>query len=142
MTHQEVLLKLPYTAPFLFVDKLKHIDDYGVEGTYTFNASASFYQGHFKEYPITPGVLLTECMAQIGVVCLGIFLNKDEHSSAKIALSNHNIDFFKPVYPGEKVIVKSNKVYFRFGKLKCKVHMLNEKREVVAQGEISGMMVP
>ena len=42
-----------------------------------------FYKGHFKENPITPGVLLIETMAQIGVVCLGIYLLKNEISSDK-----------------------------------------------------------
>ena len=48
----------------------------GAEGFYTFKEDEYFYQGHFKDNPITPGVILTEVMAQIGVVCLGIYLLK------------------------------------------------------------------
>ena len=82
-------------------------------------------------------------MAQIGLVCLGIFLLKDETSSEKInlALSSTEIDFYCPVVPGEKVKVFSVKEYFRFNKLKCKVKMLNAKDEIVAKGTISGMIV-
>jgi 3-hydroxyacyl-[acyl-carrier-protein] dehydratase len=141
MDFKEILSKLPYTEPFLFVENLIRIDETGVTGSYTFQANAAFYKGHFKDNPITPGVLLTECMAQIGVVCLGIYLAGNAVNETRIALANQNIDFFKPVYPGEKVTVLSEKLYFRFGKLKCKVRMFNEKEEVVALGEISGMMV-
>jgi 3-hydroxyacyl-[acyl-carrier-protein] dehydratase len=52
-----------------------------------------------------------------------------------------NIEFLKPVYPNEKVAVKSEKIYFRFGKLKCKVSMKNEKDELVCSGVISGMIL-
>jgi 3-hydroxyacyl-[acyl-carrier-protein] dehydratase len=51
------------------------------------------------------------------------------------------MDFIKPVYPKEKVTVVSEKIYFRFGKLKCKVSMKNEAGIVVCTGEIAGMIV-
>lgn len=141
MNFKEILSKLPYSEPFLFVDGLTRVDETGAEGYYTFKEESKFYKGHFKNNPITPGVLLTECMAQIGVVCLGIFLMGNANDETKIALANQNIDFFKAVLPGEKVRVVSEKLYFRFGKLKCKVRIFDEKGDVVALGEISGMMV-
>lgn len=138
--YQYILDKLPYTIPFLFVEELHEVHDMGVVGSYTFNQEADFYKGHFKDHPVTPGVLLTECMAQIGVVCLGIHLLSEKQASS-VALSHTAIDFYKPVYPNETVKVISEKIYFRFGKLKCKVRMLDEKEEVVALGEISGMII-
>lgn len=74
MTKEDILLHLPYAPPFLFVDALEYIDDAQVVGTYTFKADLPCYQGHFKGHPVTPGVLLTEVMAQIGLACLGIYL--------------------------------------------------------------------
>ena len=142
MTNQEIIAKLPYSAPFLFVDELISIDENGAEGTFTFDENLEFYKGHFKEKPITPGVILTEVMAQIGLVCLGIYLLNNEFSkNTSIALTSTNIDFLKPVFPNEKVTVISEKMYFRFGKLKCKVTMKNEKEEVVCRGEIAGIIV-
>lgn len=113
-----------------------------VEGYYTFKKDEYFYQSHFKENPVTPGVILIECMAQIGLVCLGIYLLNSEESSVKtsVAFSSSQVDFLIPVFPGEKVNVVSEKVYFRFNKLKCKVKMFNEKGELVANGELSGMV--
>lgn len=142
MTNQNILSKLPYSKPFLFVDEIIHIDENGVEGCYTFDENLDFYKGHFKNNPITPGVILTEVMAQIGVVCLGIFLLNDTITKdTTIALTSTNIEFLKVVKPNEKVTVISEKIYFRFGKLKCKVMMKNEKEEVVCRGEIAGMIV-
>jgi 3-hydroxyacyl-[acyl-carrier-protein] dehydratase len=142
MTNQEIISKLPYSKPFLFVDELVSINENGVEGNYTFDANLDFYKGHFKDNPVTPGVILTEVMAQIGVVCLGIFLlNNEINKNTVIALTSNEIEFLKPVYPNEKVTVISEKIYFRFGKLKCKVKMLNAKNEEVCSGTIAGMMV-
>lgn len=144
MNASQIIKNLPYQTPFLFVDALTEISEKGIIGNYTFKENAFFYEGHFKENPITPGVLLTETMAQIGVVCLGVYLLKDEISldkKPKIALTSNQVDFFIPVLPNEKVTVISEKEYFRFNKLKCKVKMLNEKDELVCRGTISGMII-
>jgi len=136
-----ILAKLPYRAPFLFVDELIQVDDEGVAGTYTFDEDLDFYRGHFYERAITPGVILIETMAQIGLVCLGIFLlNKDLMQGSSIALTSTEIQFLKPVYPKEKVTVFSKKIYFRFGKLKCAVTMKNEAGQEVCKGILAGMM--
>lgn len=142
--YQKVILdKLPYSKPFLFVDELLEINENGVKGCYTFDAHLDFYKGHFKNNPITPGVILTETMAQIGVVCLGIYLLKDEteKEETQIFMTSTNVDFLKPVYPGEKVTVISEKKYFRFNKLQCQVKMLNSTNDIVCSGLISGMFI-
>ncbi|WP_034060509.1 3-hydroxyacyl-ACP dehydratase FabZ family protein [Lacinutrix jangbogonensis] len=142
MTSKQIINLLPYQHPFLFVDELTAISSEGITGNYTFKKEDYFYKGHFKNNPVTPGVILTECMAQIGVVCLGIYMLKDEianENEPKIALTSSQVDFFLPVFPGEKVTVVSEKEVFRFNKLKCKVKLLNEKGQLVCRGQISGM---
>lgn len=142
MEKEIILSKLPYSKPFLFVDEIIHIDENGVEGTFTFDENLDFYKGHFKNNPVTPGVILIEVMAQIGLVCLGIFLLNDKlNKEASIALTSSEIDFLKPVFPNEKVTVISQKIYFRFGKLKCKVAMFNNDGIEVCRGTIAGMIV-
>lgn len=144
MTSNQIIALLPYSPPFLFVDAIEEVTEDKIIGSYIFNDDSYFYKGHFKNNPITPGVILTETAAQIGVVCLGIYLLKDKintKTSPQIALTSHQMDFFIPVLPNEKVIVKSEKEYFRFNKLKCKVTMYNSKNELVCRGTISGMIV-
>jgi 3-hydroxyacyl-[acyl-carrier-protein] dehydratase len=142
MNAKEIIDILPYSRPFHFVDDLQRIDEDGVVGTYTFSPDLDFYKGHFKDSPVTPGVILTETMAQIGLVCLGLYLvGKDENNSVgHVMLTSTAIDFLKPVFPGERVTVTSEKVYFRMKRLHCNVSMQNEAGEVVCKGTLSGMV--
>ncbi|MEM7084971.1 MAG: hydroxymyristoyl-ACP dehydratase [Bacteroidota bacterium] len=141
MPYEEIIAQLPYTEPFLFVDKLLLVTEDRAEGEYRFKKDEYFYQGHFKGNPVTPGVILTECMAQIGVVCLGIPLINGLSEDAQIALVSSAVHFYLPVYPGERVKVVSEKEYFRFGKLKCQVKLINEEGALVCKGTISGMVI-
>lgn len=140
MNKDEIISLLPYTKPFLFVDELLEVDENGVTGTYTYGKDSDFYKGHFKDYPITPGVILTETMAQIGLACLAIYLT-DGIKGLSFAMTTTSIDFLKPVFPGEKVTVISEKIYFKFNKLNCKISMQNELGEMVSKGNISGMLI-
>jgi 3-hydroxyacyl-[acyl-carrier-protein] dehydratase len=145
MTSKQIIKLLPYQKPFLFVDELTTFSNEGITGHYTFKKDEFFYKGHFKNNPVTPGVILTETMAQIGLVCLGIFLMKEsisENFKPQIALTSSQIDFFLKVLPNEKVTVVSEKEVFRFNKLKCKVELFIEKKELVCRGFISGMIKP
>ena len=135
---------LPYSEPFLFVDDLEQVDDNGIIGNYTYSPDAYFYKGHFINNPVTPGVILTETMAQIGLVCLGLFLMRDKIKETtklpEMVMVHNETDYFLPVFPEEKVKVIAQKVYFRFGKLKCEVSMRNAKNELVCKGTIAGMI--
>ncbi len=144
MKKEEILSFLPYSKPFLFVDELLKIDENSATGIFTFSEDLYFYKGHFKEFPVTPGVILTECMAQIGLVCLGIYLLNMENElkqNPKIAMTSSEVEYLKPVYPGEIVKVISQKKYFRFNKLRCEVVMYNEKEEKVCKGNLAGMIL-
>ena len=143
MTSDEIIALLPYQNPFLFVDEIVEVSEDSITGYYTFDSRSEFYKGHFKDYPLTPGVILTECMAQIGLVCLGIYMLREkisEEFQPQVALTSTQINFFIPVDPGEKVKVVSKKERYRFNKLKCKVELFNEKGESVSRGLISGMI--
>lgn len=137
----DITALLPYSQPFLFVDELLHVDENSTSGTYTFKEDLDFYKGHFKDNPVTPGVILTETMAQIGLVCLGIYLLGDTfNKNTVVAFTSADMQFLKPVYPNEKVTVTSQKLFFRFGKLKCDVVMKNEAGQEVCKGILSGMI--
>lgn len=141
MELNDIIAQLPYSKPFLFVDELLHVDENGITGTYTYSEDLDFYKGHFKENPVTPGVILTETMAQIGMVCLGIYLLKDAfNKDTVVAFTSADMHFLKPVYPNEKVTVTSQKIFFRFGKLKCDVIMTNEAGQEVCKGVLAGMI--
>jgi 3-hydroxyacyl-[acyl-carrier-protein] dehydratase len=143
MTSEEIIALLPYEEPFLFVDQLRDISEEGISGHYSYNKNAFFYKGHFKDKPVTPWVILTETAAQIGLVCLGIYLLRSELSNVnniQIAFTSSQMDFYIPVLPGETVFVESEKQYFRFNKLKCNVKLFNAQQDLVCRGNLSGMI--
>ncbi len=146
--YNEIIKLLPYKSHFLFVDNITELTDDGVKGDYTLKTSEFFYEDHFIGNPVTPGVIITEIMAQIGLVVLGIHLMISGKSEPEISmdsdsfplLTSTDVSFFKMVLPGEKLTVISAKQYFRFGKLKCSVKMYNQASELVAKGIFSGII--
>ena len=142
-----ILNHLPYKSSFRFVDNISRLTEKEVIGDFTLKEDAFFYEDHFAGNPITPGVILTEIMAQIGLVVMGIFLMlKDtelkfgEDYDLFPLLTSTDVSFCKMVLPGQKVTVVSKKQYFRFGKLKCYVEMLDSSGEVIAKGMFSGII--
>ncbi len=145
---QSVIDLLPYKSSFRFVDNISLLTLEEVAGDYTLKPDSFFYEDHFPGNPVTPGVIITEIMAQIGLVVLGLnlLLNGPKekgisyHVNAFPLLTSADVSFFKMVLPGEKVSVISRKEYFRFGKLKCSVQMFNVEGERVAKGIFSGII--
>jgi 3-hydroxyacyl-[acyl-carrier-protein] dehydratase len=146
--YNDILDKLPYKSSFRFVDEIILLDENGVTGTYTLKKDSFFYEDHFLNNPVTPGVIITEIMAQIGLVVLGIYLilnskekiNLTTSESIFPLLTSTEVTFFKMVMPGEKVTVISKKQYFRFDKLKCYIEMMNADGELIARGMFSGII--
>ncbi len=134
---------MPYQPPFLFVDEFHEITEEGARGSYTYRKDEYFYQGHFPGNPITPGAIMIETMAQIGLVGLGIFISKSYEKNAleSFVFTSSEVQFLRKVLPEETVMVSSEKIYFRFGKLKCKVLLQNALGETACKGVLSGMVL-
>jgi 3-hydroxyacyl-[acyl-carrier-protein] dehydratase len=146
---QEVLDLVPQQAPFRFIDEIISLDEEQIIGAYRFRNDEFFYRGHFPGRPITPGVILIETMAQIGVVAFGMYLlacqKQVRPGQMKRPLSLFSladgIEFRGIVKPGERVIVKGKKIYMRRGALKVDISMERENGEVVCVGKLAGMGV-
>jgi 3-hydroxyacyl-[acyl-carrier-protein] dehydratase len=143
----EILSHLPYKSSFRFVDHISELREDGVIGDYTLRPDSFFYEDHFAGNPVTPGVVITEIMAQIGLVVLCIYLIAKENNFCFESddpmfplFTSTEVSFHKMVLPGEKVTVVSEKQYFRFGKLKCYVEMRDSAGDVVAKGMFSGIV--
>ena len=146
---REVLALVPQQKPFRFIDEIITLDEDEIIGAYRFREDEFFYRGHFPGRPITPGVILVETMAQIGVVAFGMYLLACQKnvtpSQMKSPLSLFsfidNVEFRGIVSPGERVIVKGKKIYFRKGAMKVDIVMERENGEVVCLGKLAGMGV-
>jgi 3-hydroxyacyl-[acyl-carrier-protein] dehydratase len=141
----EVLSVLPQQDPFRFVDEILEISDDHIVGTYRFNPEADFYRGHFPGNPVTPGVILIEALAQVGIVALGIFLlaQESESDTSKVMtlFTDANVEFGGIVKPGERVTITARKVFFRRRKLRSEAEMKLDNGNVVCSGIVSGMGV-
>ena len=140
-----ILELIPQQKPFRFIDRIIEIDESYITGQYTFKDDEYFYKGHFPGNPVTPGVILTECMAQIGVCSLSCYLllkeGFSENDSLTTLFTEADVEFLKPVLPGETVTVKAKKIFWRRKKIKCETTMFLENGEIAAQGTLAGIGV-
>ena len=139
-SYNRILEMLPYGDSFRFVDVILELSDDHIRAAFTFKPELEFYRSHFKDQPVTPGVILTECSAQIGLACLGIHLLNYKLEGGMLAFTSSDMEFYRPVFPGETVEVLAEKEYFRFGKLKVETKMYNHEGQLVCKGTLSGML--
>ena len=146
---EEVLRLIPQQEPFRFIDEIISLDDEQIIGAYRFREDEYFYRGHFPGNPVTPGVILIEAMAQTGVVAFGIYLLSRQKNTRPSQMNMpmslfslaDGIEFKKIVSPGERVIIKGKKIYFRRNIIKASVSMERENGEIICSGELSGVGV-
>ena len=103
INQEEIKDLIPHRAPFLFVDKCQIIEPgkQGISERY-FSENEYFFQGHFPNNPIVPGVIIVEAMAQTaGIVVSYEF--KDEKDKSVLFMSVNKAKFRKPVLPNDEV---------------------------------------
>ena len=144
LTPAQVLELLPQQEPFRFVDEILEVSEDHIVAHYRFRPDADFYRGHFPGDPVTPGVLLLESFAQIGVVSLGIYIIALEYGiegvKKRVALfCDADVDFTGVVKPGDRVTTSAKTVFFRRDKLRSEATMTLDDGTVVLSGTISGV---
>lgn len=106
MDIREILGILPHRYPFLLVDRITEIELFKrIVGIKNVTINEGFFQGHFPNFPVMPGVLVIEAMAQVGCVLAY------KSAETKMDLSNKlvyfagidNARFRKPVLPGDQI---------------------------------------
>lgn len=140
----EILSLVPQQPPFRFIDEILDVDEERIEGRYTFRPGEMFYRGHFPGAPITPGVILLETMAQTGVVALGIYLKALEVEAQELTrwraiFTDAEVEFHRAVAPGETVLTRAWKIFWRRNRLRTRVEMINAAGTLVATCTASGL---
>jgi UDP-3-O-[3-hydroxymyristoyl] N-acetylglucosamine deacetylase / 3-hydroxyacyl-[acyl-carrier-protein] dehydratase len=98
---------LPHRSPFLFIDEIYELNENDILGLKYLKPDEHFFKGHFPEYPIVPGVIIVEAMAQIGGI---LVLSKvpDPENYLTFFAKIDKVKFKNKVFPGDTIIFKCN----------------------------------
>lgn len=117
---KEILELLPHRYPFILVDRIIEISlGERIVGLKNVTINEPFFQGHFPGEPIMPGVLILECMAQVGAI-LAYLTEREKFGGQLVYFAGlDEVRFRRKVTPGDQLIVKTEVV-----KCKGKVYKL------------------
>jgi 3-hydroxyacyl-[acyl-carrier-protein] dehydratase len=135
-----VMKLLPHRYPFLLVDRIYDMDaDESCVGVKNVTINEPFFQGHFPQFPVMPGVLIIEGLAQTaGALCIA-HADQDYRVDLVYFMGIDNAKFRKPVLPGDQLHyhVKKLRSRGRVWRFKCEAKV---EGKVVAEAEISAML--
>lgn len=124
---KDVVKILPHRYPFLLVDKILELDlDRGyILGQKNVTYNEAFFQGHFPNAPIMPGVLILEALAQTGGVMVHLKANNDKIA---VLLNVNHAKFRHPVRPGDILLLKGEGLHFssKGGRVKVEASVDNK----------------
>ena len=116
MDYSDVKKLLPHRDPFLFIDKVITISKDGITAERYVSPKEPFFKGHFPNFPIMPGVIIVEAMAQSCGI-LGSFIMNQETTKQSVYLlcGIDKVRFRKQIKPGDTLIFKSKVVSSKRG---------------------------
>jgi 3-hydroxyacyl-[acyl-carrier-protein] dehydratase len=135
----EIKKIIPHRYPFLLVDKIIECDDdSNIVGIKSVTMNEPFFQGHFPEFPVMPGVLIVEAMAQVACILAMRVLKKEGHSSVFFT-GIDGVKFRKPVVPGDVLRLELTKTKQRGELFRFDGKALVDE-QVVTQGSLQAVL--
>ena len=131
---REILEIMPHRYPFLLVDRIVEMDAERIVGIKNVTHNEPFFTGHFPDFPVMPGVLIVEAMAQAaGVLVLNTI--PDRHSKLVLLVAIENARFRRPVVPGDTLRMEM-KVIKRKASVAKMAGVATVDGQVVAEAEV------
>jgi NAD(P)H-dependent flavin oxidoreductase YrpB (nitropropane dioxygenase family)/3-hydroxymyristoyl/3-hydroxydecanoyl-(acyl carrier protein) dehydratase len=97
---------IPYQDPFLWVDEIESIEGDTIVGFKQTQPSDEYFKGHFVDFPIMPGVLVVEGIAQTGTLLLREKIGKGHEKKHLLAYQVRSALFYEPIWPGDRIKYK------------------------------------
>lgn len=137
MTREELKNYLPHREPMLLVDEAFLNEDGSATGYYTVRGDEFFLQGHFPDFPVVPGVILCEILAQ----CSSMLMIEEVQGKRTLYTSMDNVKFRNMVRPGDKLRVHTEVVnkHPPFYKIKGNISV---DGKLCMQGEFTFALIP
>lgn len=139
LTNKEIKEVIPHRYPFLLVDKIIEVEPGKMAvGIKNVTVNEPFFQGHFPQYPVMPGVLIVEALAQTAGISIGLM----EEYKGRLGLfaGIDEIKFKEQVVPGDTLRLEAEILSCKMGIVKAKVKAtVGEK--TAAEGQIKFAMV-
>ncbi|HWO43791.1 MAG TPA: 3-hydroxyacyl-ACP dehydratase FabZ [Candidatus Eisenbacteria bacterium] len=138
---KEILKRIPHRYPFLLVDRIEEIQgDQKIVGIKNVSFNENFFQGHFPNKPVMPGVLICEAMAQVGAIFAHNARGPADEKKVFVLTGLDNVKFKRPVEPGDQLRLELTCLKRRgsFWKMQG---VASVDGKLVAQAEISAMEV-
>ena len=102
----QIMRAIPHRYPFLLVDRVVEVvKEVSAVGIKNVSINENYFQGHFPDHPVMPGVLIIECMAQTAAVLVVESLGPDARGKLVYFMTIENAKFRKPVVPGDQLRV-------------------------------------
>lgn len=137
----EILARIPHRYPFLLVDRAEEYRPHdSIVGIKCVTANEPFFQGHFPGYPVMPGVLIVEALAQTGAVLMSKSLEVDTRGKTILFMSVDNCRFRQPVRPGDVIRMHVEVLRHRGDVFKFRGRALVGEK-VAAEAEFAAMVV-
>lgn len=137
----EILARIPHRYPFLLIDRCEEYrPSESIVGIKCVTVNEPFFQGHFPGYPVMPGVLIIEAIAQTGAVLMSKSLDVDVAGKTIFFMSADNCRFRSPVRPGDVVRMPVEVVRHRGDIFKFRGQALVGDK-VAAECEFAAMVV-
>jgi 3-hydroxymyristoyl/3-hydroxydecanoyl-(acyl carrier protein) dehydratase len=107
LTKEEIKKIIPYQEPFLFIDEVSQIKENEIFGFFQTSANDYYFEGHFVDLKIMPGVLVIEAMAQLSTILLRQKIGENHNDYHFLAYDVKSAQFLKPIFPGDKIELKA-----------------------------------